>query len=198
MKYLISSVLLLLSNIAFGQSTRRLVKDFDHDFIKDTVYIDSDKDILVCLLSRDKFRKVESDEIRYLRFGNTLVSTKKGFEFWNEANHSSFISVFEYNKKANKMQLVQMKRTDYGSRADYPDEKRGVSSVNLLTNLYIGEFSRMQNKKMVKVPTIYAKMIYPIIYLETYTDAMNFNYEGRCNALYKKQMEKRQQLSPAQ
>jgi hypothetical protein len=106
MKFLISSVLLLLSNIAFGQSTRRLVKDFDHDFIKDTVYIDSDKDI--------------------------------------------------------------------------------------------GEFSRMQNKKMVKVTTIYAKMIYPIIYLETYTDAMNFNYEGRCNALYKKQMEKRQQLSPTQ
>lgn len=187
MKYTISLIILLLSNVVSGQSTRKIVKDFDHDLIKDTVYIDSDKDVLVCLLSRDKFKKIESEEIRYLNFGNTLVSTKRGFEFWNDYGHSGFISVFEYNKKAKKLQLVQMRRTDYGLSSEFPGGKRGSSSLNLLTNKYVGQFYKIRNKKLVKLPVIHATMIYPVIYLETFTDAINFNYEARCGALYEKQ-----------
>lgn len=36
------------------------------------------------------------------------------------------------------------------------------------------------------MPVIHATMTYPVIYLETFTDAINFNYEAKCQVLYEK------------
>ncbi|MBD1387325.1 hypothetical protein IDJ75_18695 [Mucilaginibacter rigui] len=186
MKYFIVSSFIILSTIATAQSTRKIVKDFDGDFKKDSVFIDSDKDILVLWLSTQKYKRVESKEIRYLNFGNTLVATKKGFEFWNDYDRSGFISVFEYNKIVKKMQLVQMRRTDDVLARDYPGEQVYQSSLNMLTHKYVGVIKKEVKGKIVKMPGIYAEIVYPPIYLETFTDAINFDYQEKCIALYHK------------
>jgi len=183
--------LITLSTAALGQSTRRLVKDFDHDLKKDTVYINSDTKTLVCKLSGQKFRKIESQRIWKLNFGNTLVALKDGFEFWNDYGRSGFISTFAYNKKEKKMQLVKMKRTDYEVSGTYSGENGGTSSVNLLTNKYTAQFRVVRNKKVVELPVIQREMVFPKTYLETFSDDINFEYEEKCVALYNQYQAKR-------
>ncbi|MFC3561405.1 hypothetical protein [Pedobacter jamesrossensis] len=186
MKYYIAFFLFMITTTSFAQTTRKIVKDFDGDLKKDSIFIDSDKDILVLWLSTQKYKRIESKEIRYLNFGNTLVATKRGFEFWNDYDRSAFVSVFEYSKTAKKMQLVQMRRTDDILRGDFPGEKTGTSTLNLLTHKYVGVFKKGVKGKVVKMPVINAEIVYPKTYLETYSDAINFDYQTKCIALYEK------------
>lgn len=183
-KYLFIS-LLIVSNIAFAQTTRKIVKDFDGDGKKDSVFIDSDKNILMLWLSTQKYKRIESKEITHLNFGNTLVATKKGFEFWNDYDRSGFISVFEYDRIAKKMKLVQMRRTDDMLARDDPNEGLYESSVNLLTNKYVGVITTNIKGKVVK-KIINAEMVFPKTYLETFSDIINFDYQAKCIALYNK------------
>lgn len=184
LKYFTVLLLTTLTVRVSAQSTRRLVKDFDFDLKKDTVYIDSDQKLLVCLLSTQKYKKIESKLIRHLNFGNTLVALKNGFEFWNDYGRSGFISVFAYNTKEKKMQLVKMKRTDYQISGTYSGENGGHSSVDLINSKYTAQFYKMQHKKMVKLPVINTKMVFPKTYLQTFGDDINFDYEAKCVALY--------------
>lgn len=180
-----------LSVSVFGQSTREIIKDLDGDSIKDTIRIDSDSKTLICLLSTQKFKKVESGVIQKLNFGNTLEPTKKGFEFWNDFDRSGFRCVFEYDSKAKKMRLVQMRRVDDILRYDYGEKAKGYSSVNLLTNEYVGDFYKVSQGKLQKIPTIRTKMTFPATYLETFDDGICFDYEKQCLALYKQYENKR-------
>lgn len=95
-----------ITNFVLAQSTRKIVKDLDGDSKKDTIRIDSDKNILICTLSTQNYREIKSKEIKKLNFGNTLVSTKKGFEFWNDYDRSGFRCLFEYNPIDKKIQLI--------------------------------------------------------------------------------------------
>lgn len=176
--------------MVFGQSLRKIVKDLDGDLVKDTVYIDSDLDKIFCALSTNKFKKIGSRKIEILNFGNTLVRTKNGFEFWNDYGSSGFINEFRYNPRTKKIQLIKITRTAYDfSYTEYGDKVRdgsGKSSINLVTNKYTGNFYDLFNGKLVKLPPIYAEMIIPQTNLETFSDAVYFDYEKRCRALYEK------------
>jgi hypothetical protein len=183
-------LLIIISNSFFGQTTRKIVKDFDGDLKNDTVRIDSDSKKLICLLSTQKFKKVESGEIQRLNFGNTLLSTKKGFEFWNDFDRSGFKCVFIYNQKAKKMQLIQMRRVDDILSYDFGEKSKGLSTVNLITNKYVGNFYQLYHKKLLKMPTINAEMIFPKTYLETFSDILCFDYESKCLVLYEKNKKK--------
>ncbi|MGU3373618.1 hypothetical protein [Chryseobacterium sp. M5A1_1a] len=183
-------LLISLSVSAFGQSTREIIKDLDGDSIKDTIRIDSDSRTLICFLSTQKFKKIQSGVIQRLNFGNTLEPTKKGFEFWNDFDRSGFRCVFEYDAKAKKMKLVQMRRVDDILRYDYGEKSKGYSSINLLTNEYIGNFYKVSHGKLQKMPTIKAKMTFPVTYLETFDDVLCFEYEKKCLALYKENEKK--------
>ena len=183
LKYYFLFLLLFLTFAVAAQSTRKIVKDFDGDLKKDSVYIDSDRKILVLWLSSQQYKKVESKKINYLNFGNTLLATKSGFEFWNDYDRSGFISVFKYSKTAKKMQLVQMRRTDDKLGRDQPNEGIYESSINLLTNEYLGLIKREVKGKTVKT-FINSEIIYPKTYLETFGDAINFDYQEKCIAKY--------------
>lgn len=176
---------LMVSLTTSAQTTRKIVKDFDGDGRKDSVFIDSDRDILMLWLSTQKYKRIESKEITHLNFGNTLVATKNGFEFWNDYDRSGFISVFQYNKTAKKMQLVQMRRTDDKLGRENPNEGLYESSINLLTNKYLGVIEREVKGKTVKT-FINAVIIYPKTYLETFGDGINFDYQEKCIAIYEK------------
>jgi len=190
MKYYITFLLLLSTKLVFAQTTRKIVKDFDGDGKKDSVFIDSDKDILMLWLSTQKYKRVESKEITHLNFGNTLVATTKGFEFWNDYDRSGFISVFAYDKIAKKMQLVQMRRSDDLLGRDHPNEGLYESSVNLLTNKYVGVIRNKVKGKVVKT-NITAELVFPKTYLETFSDLINFDYQAKCIALYNKSRSKK-------
>ncbi|TDG36429.1 hypothetical protein EZJ43_07880 [Pedobacter changchengzhani] len=190
MKYYCLFLLLLLVNLASAQTTRKIVKDFDGDGKKDSVFIDSKKDMLMVWLSTQKYKRVESKEITHLNFGNTLVETKKGFEFWNDYDRSGWINVFEYNKTAKKMQLVQMRRSDDMLGRDDPNQNLYKSTVNLLTNKYVGVVETEMKGKVVE-KFINAEMIFPKTYLETFSDAINFDYQEKCIGLYNKNVSKK-------
>ncbi|RLJ79675.1 hypothetical protein [Pedobacter alluvionis] len=187
-KFLIKySFVLFLSSFSItvtAQATRRIVKDFDFDLKKDTISINSDMRTLECSLSTQHYKKIISKTIRHLNFGNMLVATKKGFEFWNDYGRSGFINVFEYNKTDKKMQLVGMKRTDYELSGTYPGKNGGKSSVDLLTNKYSAQFNVVRNNKIVKLPLITGMMVFPKTYLQTFSDDINFSYEEKCVAIY--------------
>ncbi|MET6996722.1 hypothetical protein [Chitinophaga defluvii] len=174
----------------FAQSVQKIVKDLDGDLKKDTIYIDSDLDKLFCILSTNKYKPVESLKIQILNFGNMLAPTKNGFEFWNDYGRSGFINEFKYNPKTKKVQLIRITRTDYDiSYTDFGEKVRngsGKSSINLLTNKYVGNFYDVHNGKLRKLPTIYAEMIIPETNIEDFNDGLYFDYEKRCVALYEK------------
>lgn len=188
MKKILIVILILLSKNIFGQTTRKIVKDLDGDGKKDSVYIDSDVDKLFCSLSTDKYKKIASKRIARLNFGNTLVSTKNGFEFWNDFGRSGFINEFKYNHKTKKMQLILIKRTDYDiSYTEYGDKVRGgsgKSSINLLTNQYIGNFYDVYQGKLRKLPAIKAQIIIPETNLDNFSADVYTDFEQECIALY--------------
>ncbi|GHC50189.1 hypothetical protein [Ulvibacter litoralis] len=188
MKPILFLALFLISFAGISQSTREIIKDFDGDRIRDTVYIDSDLDKLFCVLSINDFKKTASQEIRSLNFGNTLVETPNGFEFWNDYGRSGFINEFKYDSKTRKMQLVKIKRTDYDiDRNKYGPEVRygsGKTSINLVTNKYVGDFYVVRDEKLKKLPTIYSELVFPTTYLESFSDMIYFEYEKMCLELY--------------
>lgn len=176
-----------ISVAGFGQSVQKIIKDFDGDSKKDTVRVDNDSKTLICLLSTQKYKKIQSGKIWKLNFGNTLVSTKRGFEFWNDFERSGFRCVFVYNPKAKKMQLVEMRRIDDILSYDYGQKAKGKSNVNLLTSEYTGDFYKVTQGKLQKMRTIKTTMILPKTYLETFSDSLCFDYEEKCLVLYEKE-----------
>ena len=64
---------------------------------------------------------------------------------------------FRYEKSTQKMQLIGMQRYNFGP-ANH--DGSGESSVNLLTNRYIGEwnFFDVEQSKLIKIPSIKRKM----------------------------------------
>lgn len=185
LKYALLFLSTFLTLTVFAQSTRKIVKDFDGDLKKDTIRIDGDRKALVLRLSTQKYKLVISNPIDYLNFGNTLVATRNGFEFWNNYDRSGFISVFLYSKAAKKMQLVQMRRTDDLLGRDHPNEGLFESSINLLTNKYVGVIKRDVKGKTLTT-LINSEITYPKTYLETFGDAINFDYQEQCIAKYER------------
>ncbi|WP_452223593.1 hypothetical protein [Lacinutrix chionoecetis] len=188
MKHHLLLIIFLTTCIGFSQSTRAIIKDFDGDKKMDTVSIDSDARKLICALSSNNYKPISSLEIKSLNFGNTLVETKNGFEFWNDYGRSGWINEFEYNTEEKKMQLITMRRTDYDrDRHKFGPEVKhgsGKSSVNLLTNTYIGNFYDVSKNKLRKLPTITKPMVFTKTFLYCFSDAINFEFEKRCLELY--------------
>tara|TARA_R110000751_G_scaffold135_1_gene521 strand:+ start:13227 stop:13811 length:585 start_codon:yes stop_codon:yes gene_type:complete len=188
MKQLVVIIPFIVFNITLAQSTRQITKDFDGDKKMDTVYIDSDLDKLICVLSSNNYKKIESLKIRSLNFGNTLVKTKNGFQFWNDYGRSGWINEFEYNNNVKKMQLIKIYRTDYDlNRHTYGDLVKngsGKSSVDLKSNTYIGDFYDVYNGKLRKLPTITKQLIFTDTFLYCFSDDINFEFEKKCLQFY--------------
>lgn len=183
-------LMMLSTNTIFAQSVQRIVKDLDSDLKKDTIYIDSDLDRFFCLLSTNKYKSVGSKRIQILNFGNMLAPTKNGFQFWNNYGRSEFINEFRYNPKTKKVQLIKITRIDYDiTYTDFGERVRngsGKSTIDLLTNKYVGNFYDVHKGKLRKLPTIYAEIIIPGTNIEDFSDALYFDYEKKCIALYEK------------
>lgn len=170
-------------SLAFSQD--QLVKDLDSDTIMDTVSIDRNASRIICKLSTQNFQKIQSKAIDILNETSGVRTTKSGFEFYNDWMRAGYGNQFRYDTKTKKMQLIGMSRYEFGNATN---DGSGESSVNLLTNDYIGNWNYFDSKKeeLVKIPTIKTKLALGKIYLDAFNDETYFTYAEKCAALYEK------------
>lgn len=166
-------------------SQDQLVKDLDHDTVNDTVYLDRQATQIVCRLSTQPFKKIQSKNMDMVNETAGVRPTKNGFEFYNNWMRAGYGSQFRYDVKTKKLQLIGMSRYEFGNATN---DGSGESSVNLLTHDYLGNWNYFdpQKEKLVKIPTIKAKMVLGKIFLDTFSDKTYFTYAEKCAALYEK------------
>lgn len=189
-KNTLTFLFLLIQIFPLGQE--KLLKDLDNDGIEDIIYMDSIKSTIVCKLSTQKFRTISSKPIKILNINSGVVLTKNGFEFFNDWMRAGNKNQFRYNPKTKNIQLIGMSRYEFGTHGD----GEGESSVNLLNNDYIGNWSyydflaNNENGQIVKIPTIKTKMKFKETNLEDFGEDTYFEFSERCSKLFYQQKEK--------
>ncbi|HVF80790.1 MAG TPA: hypothetical protein VM884_02610 [Flavisolibacter sp.] len=173
----------LLSVHAFSFAQGKLSKDLDGDNKMDTVYLDTEASVIICLLSTNKFQKVVSGKIDILNEKSGIGETRNGFVFWNNGMRAGYSNQFRFDKKTKKMQLIGMSRFELGNATN---DGSGESSLNLLTKDYIGDWNYFDEdkKELIRIPTIKARMNFPYTSLEEFNDATYSNFAEKCSALY--------------
>lgn len=190
MKLLISSFLLFAIFTANAQ--QKLIRDIDFDGINDTIYLDENEAVIVAKISTQQFKKIKSQPLE-ITPQSFIEATKNGFEFQNNWMRAGYANQFRYEKKEKRIRLIGMSRYEFGNAAN---DGSGESSVNLLTNDYIGEWNYFdhlandENGELVKIPTIKTKMQFGKIYLEDFSDGSYFKFAEKCSDLYQKGKEK--------
>lgn len=190
MKLLISNFLVFVITTISAQ--QKLTKDIDFDGINDTIYIDETEAVIVAQLSTQQFKKIKSQPLE-ITPQSFIEPTKNGFEFQNNWMRAGYANQFRYEKKEKRIRLIGMSRYEFGNAAN---DGSGESSVNLLTNDYIGEwnyFDHLANDEqgeLVKIPTIKTKMQFGKIYLEEFSDGSYFEFAEKCSELYYNHKEK--------
>lgn len=155
--------LLTFPTLFFSQE-KILIADFDGDNIADKVYLDSKIGAVVYQLSSQKFKKVSSDQFE--DSGEIFFDkAKNGFRVSLNQMRASNAYQFRFEKETGKMRLIGMERYEFGPANN---DGSGESSVNLLTNNYIGEWNYFDNEKteLIKIPTIKKKMVFPKTYFD--------------------------------
>ena len=156
--------LVIFPMLIFAQENK-LIADFDGDKVPDKVYLDSNIGAVVYELSSQKFKKVASDGFE--DNGEIFFEqTENGFKVKMNQMRAGNSYQFRYEKESGKMRLIGMERYEFGPANN---DGSGESSVNLLTNMYAGEWNYFDNKKaqLVKIPTIKKKMVFRKTYFET-------------------------------
>ena len=178
-------LLILIQQTVFGQKS--LTKDLDGDGINDTVLVDAENGNIICKLSSQNFKEIKSEVIDEESL--SIIETKSGFEISVNFMRAGYKNQFRYNKKTKQVQLIGMSRYEFGNAGN---EGSGESSINLVTNTYIGNWNYGwddEKEKMIVMPTIKTKMIFPKTNLETYGSVYS-SYQEKCSKLYSKQREK--------
>lgn len=148
--------------VIFGQD--KLVKDLDHDGVEDIVYFDSGQLAIVCKLSSQDFREIRSGKLSNSDDFVRINVTQSGFEFHEDWMRSGYTLQFRYNQTDQKIRLTGMSRYDLGQASG---DGSGYSSVNLLTDKFIGEWNYLNGKRrtLIKLPVITSTMNFPKISL---------------------------------
>lgn len=188
MKSILSLFLLLTAIQLMAQD--KLVKDIDFDGKNDTVYLDIDEAVITCKLSSQQYKSIKSLTIDMLNEQSGVKATKNGFEFFNPWMRAGYQAQFRFDKKTKQVRLIGMSRYEFGPANN---NGSGESSVNLLTDDYIGDWNYYddlandEKGALIKIPTIKTKMRFNKIYLSRFSDKIYVDYSEKCAALYYKQ-----------
>lgn len=164
-------------------------KDLDHDGVKDSCIYDPNRSVIICKLSTQQFKVMRSKPDLTQEWNAGIRATKNGFEFYENHNRAGCANQFQYDDQTKKIRLIGMSRYEFGNAAN---DGSGKSSVNLLTNDYIGEWNyyNLIRQKLIKMATIRTKMYFPKVTLENYDGGLQGEYAEKCSALYYKQLAK--------
>ena len=161
-------------------SNGKLIKDLDGDGVLDSVYIEDSR--IICRLSTQNFEKMQSQEVDIFD-GSHIENAKNGFYFNINFMRGGHQNQFKYDNKTKRIQLIGMSRYQLGNAAN---DGSGESSVNLLTNDYIGDWNYFDHNKtvLIKIPTIKTKMALGKVYLEDFSEETYFGFAKKCEELY--------------
>ena len=175
--------LLLILLFTFQSFSAQVIKDLDGDLIKDTVTFNAEKGMIICKLSTQKFKPIRSQPDLTDEMQSGVQETKSGFEFIVNYMRAGFAHQFRYEPKDKKVRLIGMSMYNFGPASN---DGSGEGSVNLLTNTYIGEWYHYDDpkSKLIKMPTIKSKMVFPKIYLDNYSGSYLNEFQKKSNALY--------------
>lgn len=186
----ILQILVLISSCSFMAAQDQLLKDIDFDSVKDSIFLDRKASVIVCRLSSEGFKVQKSLPIKYLdETSSGINETKNGFELNNNWMRSGYSAQFRFEKKDKRIRLIGMDRYEFGNAAN---DGSGESSVNLLTEDYIGDWNYFdhlannENGELIKIPTIKIKMPFRKIYLQDFNDEIPYNFTSQCADLYEK------------
>lgn len=186
MKYFMLLILCIIPNVDLLAQVK---KDIDSDGVIDYVYLDTLDYKIVCKLSTKKFKPIYSKTNLTDDLNSRIRATKNGFEFRVNYMRAGFANQFRYDPKTKNIQLIGMSRYEFGPANN---DGSGSSSVNLLTNNYIGDWNYydMEKEQLIKMSTIKTKMYFPKQYLENYNAEYQSKYEDNCSKLYYKHKRK--------
>ncbi|KFE97067.1 hypothetical protein [Chryseobacterium luteum] len=186
----ILQIFVLISSCSFMAAQDQLLKDIDFDSVKDSIFLDRKESVIVCRLSSEGFKVQKSLPIKYLdETSSGIKETKNGFELNNNWMRSGYSAQFRFEKKDKRIRLIGMDRYEFGNAAN---DGSGESSVNLLTEDYIGDWNYFdhlannENGELIKIPTIKIKMPFRKIYLQDFNDEIPYNFTSQCADLYEK------------
>ena len=179
-RILIYLSLLITSQNCFSKES--LSKDLDNDNIKDQIIFDKKNAQIICKLSTQNSVPIRSQKLEDLNDESGIELTKNGFQFYNHSMRLGYYCQFRYNPTEKKIELIGMSRYNLG---DAMHNGSGESSVNLLTNKYIGEWIRFNEKtqKEVKIPTIKRSYITKKVYLESFSVKQPDEFVDFCDNL---------------
>lgn len=185
------SPLLVLLLFTFQIFSSQVIKDLDGDLVKDTVTFNSEKGMIVCKLSTQNFKPIYSQPELADEMNSGVRETKSGFEFFINYMRAGYAHQFRYEPKDKKIRLIGMSTYNFGPASN---DGSGDGSVNLLTNMYIGEWYHYDNskKELIKMPTIKSKMVFPKIYLDNYDGHYLNVFQEKSSALYYQEKKKMQ------
>jgi hypothetical protein len=177
-------VFFVVSMYSFGQENNLYI-DLDHDKIKDTVFFDRENGTITCKLSSKKFKEIKNKSYDTAGDKVGIESTKSGFCFFENWMRAGYSCQFRYNNKLKKIELIGMSRYDFGNAAN---DGSGESSINLLTNNYIGNWNYYDEEKqeLISIPTIKRKMMIKKTFLEDFSLEVFDYYSNNCIGLFEK------------
>lgn len=175
MKKLLSILCICILQISFAQ----VIKDLDGDQINDTARFNKDVEIVVKLSSQNFKPMISKEHFEYGAYPE-LRSTKSGFEYAENFMRGGFAIQFRYEPKDKKIRLIGMRRFEFGPANN---DGSGESSVNLLTNQYIGDWNYWdeEDSELKKIPTIRKKMVFPKVYLDGNIIETFETYQEKCS-----------------
>ena len=175
-------ILIISNTFLFAQKNRTLEKDIDFDNILDTIYVDNETSKIVCLLSSNKFSKIESKRIGLNTMSGIGDDGRDGFVFSNHYMRAGYSNKFKYDKKIKKIRLIGIDFYEFGDTNS--NDPFGKTSINLLTGDLIGNWNYYEEKedKFIKIPTVKTKMLLRKQYLNEFNED---NYFDFCDKLYK-------------
>lgn len=162
----------------------RVIKDLDQDRVADTVYYDQTRNKIICRLSSQGFREIESQALE-LGANCGVRLTKNGFEYFEDFMRAGYACQFRYEPKTKAVTLIGMSRYEFGNAAN---DGSGKGSVNLLTGDLVGEWHYYdhEKEKLIKLPVIKGKMRLPKVTLQEFSDAAYWRYAEADAARYEK------------
>ncbi|WP_103865012.1 hypothetical protein [Aquimarina sp. I32.4] len=178
-------VLVLLSLVLDTYSQNYITKDLDKDKIKDSIYINPQNSSIVCKLSTQKYTPIVSKSIESTADNSYVSETKSGFQYNVNWMRAGYKAQFWFDPKTKTIQLIGMSRYEFGNVAN---DGSGESSINLLTNKYIGNWKCIDiiTDSLMIIPTIHSKMKLPKISLKKFGEASFDTYSDKCTKLYHK------------
>ena len=124
-------LLLLLSTKMFSQSY--LIEDIDGDNLKDSIYTSNES--IIHKLSSKNYHPISIDLIENYGGSFKIIKTRNGFQYEINYRKAGIKTQFRYNPSSENIALIGMSRYEFGNASN---DGSGESSVNILTNDYIG------------------------------------------------------------